>query len=232
MKKYLNFIFQPLITRKFKQKLKQNFHTLTPFEMLVYFVVIRIFWDQEKRFFFEGSLPLLGQMSISERKLLYETILEHKPRQCFEIGTYTGGGSTFFLSSAFSKNKSGELITMENSDHYYNKAKKYYKNNLPVLNSHTKFTFGSTPNEFDKYILEDKKADCVFFDGAEDAQQTLDQYNYFLPYFKNGSIIMFHDWNTEKTRIIRPIILNNHQWKNIKEIEPPTSVGMAVFIMT
>jgi len=229
MNKYLTFFTQPPITRKFKSKLLHNFHTLTPFEMVIYFCCIRPFWSKDRQFFFEGSLGLLGQLYATERKVLYNTILEHKPRQCFEIGTYTGGGSTFFLASAFAQNQSGKLITMENSDHHHNKAKNFYANKLPQLNDHIKFVFGSTPDQFESYIFEDEKVDCVFFDGAEVGQQTVDQYLFFLPYFKSGSIIMFHDWNTEKTRIIRPIVLNNPNWLKIAELEPPDSIGMAIF---
>ncbi len=230
MNKYIKFILQPPITRSFGKKLKQNLHTLTPGEMIIYFLFIRPFWSKDKRFFFEGSLPLLGQMSISERKGLYDTILNEKPRQCFEIGTYTGGGSTYYLASALAKTRSGELITMENSEHYFNKAKNYFSNKLPNLNKVVRFIFGSTPNAFDSYVTTYDKVDCVFFDGAENGEQTLEQYQYFLPYFKKGSVIMFHDWNTEKTKAVRPLVLQDARWGKILELQTPYSaVGFTVF---
>jgi hypothetical protein len=168
MKKYLKFIFQPLISRDFSKKLKHNFHVLTPFEMVVYFIFICPFWSQEKRFFFHGALGLRGQMYWQERKALYDIVAQEKPRQCYEIGTFTGGGSTFFLSSAFSDNEQGMLLTMEISEKLYNKASNYYAKKLPALNKHITFILGETSEEFNQYIPEDKKVDCVFFDGAED----------------------------------------------------------------
>jgi len=229
MKRFLRLILQPPFTREFTHKLKQNFHTLAPLEMLVYAILYAPKWSEEKRFFYVGSLFLEGQMYLLERKALYDIVTEEKPRQCFEIGTFTGGGSTFFLSAAVEKNGAGKLITLESVPKLYNKAKNFYQKKLPGQYKHTTFILGDSPTAFDEYILEDKKVDCVFFDGAEDSKQTLDQYHYFEPYFKRGSVIMFHDWNTEKTAAIRPVIEANHQWKKIIELTPPDSVGFAAF---
>lgn len=168
-------------------------------------------------------------MYISERKALHESIRQYRPRQCFEIGTYTGGGSTFFLSEAFKENTQGSLITMENSEYYYQKALNYYADKLPEQNKYISFVFGENPDDFTSFIPEDKQVDCVFFDGAENGQRTLDQYNYFLPYFKTGSVIMFHDWNTEKTEAVRPVVIGNPIWEKQLELTPPNSVGFTIF---
>ncbi len=230
MKKYLAFLLQPPLTRAFGAKLKHNFHTLTALEMLIYFIAIRPFWSTKKRFFFEGSLGLMGQMYSAERKALYETVTTYKPRQCFEIGTYTGGGSTYFLGSALIANTSGTLFTIENNTHCYNKAINYFAKKLPDINTHIKFIFSDTPHAFDDLVTIYDKVDFVFFDGAEDGAQTLEQYHYFLPYFKKGSLIAFHDWNTEKTALVRSVVTTNPSWKKITELMPPNSVGMTVFI--
>lgn len=229
MKKYLNFILQPPVTRTFFTKLSHNFHTLTPGEMVLYFIFIRPFWDKKRRFFFEGSLGLLGQMYTAERKALYEIITSYRPRQCYEIGTFTGGGSTYFISKAMADNNFGTLITMENDTHYFTKSKNYFSKNLTDQNSHLLFLHDSTPQAFTAHIPTDQKVDCVFFDGAEDAEQTLEQYNYFKPYLKTGSIIMFHDWNTEKSAAVKPCIVTDQAWEQLMVLEPPVSVGFAAF---
>lgn len=226
---YLRFLLQPPITLKFKEKLSQNFHTLTPGEMVLYFLFFRPFWSKERRFFFEGSLGLMGQMYVAERKAIYELMLTHKPRQCFEIGTFTGGGSTFFISAAFSTLNHGTLITMENNNHYYQKAVGYFSKHLPKLNQHIHFIFNDSTSAFDDLISFQTGVDAVFFDGAEDDSQTLSQYHYFEPHFKSGSVIMFHDWETKKTAAIRPIIENDPQWEPLVVLTPPISVGFAAF---
>ena len=106
-------------------------------------------------------------------------------------------------------------------------AKKKYRKFLPELLPYVEFILGDTTRSFEKYI--GKEVDCLFLDGAEDSQQTLDQYNEFSPYFKSGTILMIHDWNTEKTIAIKPVILADTQWEKMIELTQPTSVGFVVF---
>lgn len=213
----------------FRLKLTHNFHELTYPERLVYCLFIRPFWTSQKRFFFEGCKRLPGQMYIAERQALYEAIIQAKPRHCFEIGTYTGGGSTFFITSAFKQLNAGRMITVESNDYYYQKARNFYSNHLAKFSKFVDFVQGFGAKAFDSQLKEAGTVDCVFFDGSEAEQQTLDQYQYFSPYFKTNTVIMFHDWNTNKTKAIKPIILNDTKWKLIKEVKPPQSVGLAIF---
>jgi len=227
--KYLKYLWRQIrITRSFPDKLNHNYHELTIPEKALYLVFIRPFFSPTKRFFFDGSLGLLGQMYIEERRAIYEAIVKYQPKRCFEIGTYTGGGSTFFIASAFAKLGKGQLITMESDEHLYVRATNYYRKNLPKLNSFIKFIHNSKTATFDEYFHQDNYADCVFFDGAEDQKETIEQYHYFLPHFRPGSIIIMHDWNTEKMKQLRPIIVNDHQWQIVKELKPPQSVGLAI----
>jgi len=160
---------------------------------------------------------------------MYNALIEYKPKDCFEIGTFTGGGSTFFIASAFYKNSTGKLITIESDDRLYNKAKNFYANKLKSLNKHTEFIKGDNFSFIEKHIT-DGKVDCFFLDGAEDGNQTLEQYNDFLPYCKTGTIMMLHDWNTEKTIKVKNLILQDSGWKMISELEPPISVGFVIFV--
>lgn len=229
IKKYLRYALDQIkISQLFHQKLGHNFHELTLLEKGLYFCFIRPWWDKRRRFFYEAHFGLPGQMRLAERELLYETILEHCPRFCLEIGTYTGGGSTFFLASAFVKLGRGKLLTLEASPYYFHKAKNYYQKKLPSLAPFVEFIQGDRVEDLAPYIAGYQTIDCVFFDGAENGQQTLDQYNYFLPYFTAGTIIMLHDWNTEKTADIKPVLKNDSQWRIIREIGLPESVGMVV----
>jgi predicted O-methyltransferase YrrM len=232
MKKYLRFLLQTPISRNFLTKLTHNFHTLTPIEMLLYISIIRPFWPKDRRFFFEGSLGLLGQMYTAERKTIFNIVTKHKPASCYEIGTFTGGGSTYFIASALKENGNGTLYTIENDTHYYHKATSYFKESLPTLAAHIDFIFADTPSVFAPILDKAGRADCIFFDGAEDSQQTLDQYQYFSPYYKPGSIIIFHDWNTEKTRLVKDIVREDSHWQQIADLKPPQSVGLAAFVYT
>ena len=168
----------------------------------------------------------------AERKALYEIVREVKPDYCFEIGTYTGGGSTFFISKALKDNGKGKLFTTENDQFLYNKAKnryqKYIKSQYPFI----EFIYSSSPDVFEKYLQGKNKTYMIFLDGAEDGGQTLEQYNFFKPYFKDGMILALHDWNTEKTVKVKPVILQDKHWLTMTELGRPESVGFAIFKYT
>jgi len=230
MKNKIKYIFKQFkFTFKFREKLEHNFHELTWLERLIYFLIIRWQWTKEKRFFFEGHLGLPGQMYIAERQAIYETILSHKPKQCFEIGTYTGGGSTFFIAKAMSHNKEGQLITMEENPYYYRRASNYYQEKLPRLAPFVNFVLGQSAENLLNYVDKEEGVGSIFLDGAENEKQTVDQYNIFSPYFKLNTLLILHDWKTEKTNSIKPLILADSSWELQLEILPPKSVGLAIF---
>lgn len=212
-----------------REKLYTNFGTLTKFEKIVYLLFVRPFQPRKERVFFDGSFFLPGQMYKTERKALYDAVRDQKPDYCFEIGTYTGGGSTFFISKALKDNNEGKLFTVENYEPLYQKAvkryKKFIKGNYPFI----EFILSSTPEVFEKYLKEENKSHMIFLDGAEDGQQTLEQYDFFKPYFKKGTVLALHDWNTEKTIKVKPIILNDKNWKKVVELGKPVSIGFAIF---
>jgi len=226
---HLNYIIkQLLITRHFLTKLGNNFHELTLIEKIIYLLFIRPFWPAKRRFFYEGHFGLPGQMHTAERQALYETILKYRPRFCLEIGTYTGGGSTFFLASAFKELGQGKLLTLEANPYYHKKASSYYGKHLPDLASHLDFILGDDIRAFDSALKEYGTIDCLLLDGAEDARQTLDQYEYFSSFFTAGTILMLHDWNTEKTRLLKPLLLADPKWRTDAELKPPKSVGLII----
>jgi predicted O-methyltransferase YrrM len=164
----------------------------------------------------------------AERNALYRIIRETKPDYCFEIGTYTDGGSTFFISKALKDNNKGRLITMESDEFLHNKAKTRYKKYIKSQYPYIEFVRTSYPFIFEKYLQEKNKKIMISLDGAKDGKQTLEQYNYFLPYFHKGTILIAHDWNTEKTRLLKPLILNSGKWEIKIELRPPLSIGFII----
>ncbi len=208
--------------------LKQNFWALTHFQQILYVLFIRPFQKKDVRIFFDAVLSLPGQMYKAERKALYATVREVKPDYCFEIGTYTGGGSTFFISKALMDNDAGRLFTIENSERLYNKAINFYERSLKTQYPFIKFILSSSPTVFEQYLKENR-SNMIFLDGAEDGKQTLEQYNFFKPYFKKGTILALHDWNTEKTIKVKPVITRNNHWIKLTELQQPESIGFAIF---
>jgi cephalosporin hydroxylase len=217
----------------YRNKLQHNYHELAYYERLRYWLLDRRRVPPDVRFFFEGVRQLPGQMYIADRKALSGTVIKYMPQICYEIGTWIGGGSTFFLASAFAKLGRGKVVTTEVDVHAYQMARSTYETVLPHLLPFVEFHNTAKLDVFMPFIRQNQNTvDCVFLDGADDARQTMEQYEFFRPYFKTGTILMVHDWNTEKMRGIRPVIEGNPKWNLELNISSPDSIGFATYIYT
>lgn len=209
---------------------QHNYHELTDMGRALYMVAVKPKWDERQQFFFEGCRDLPGQMYIADRKALYDAILKHKPRQCFEIGTYLGGGSTYFLASAFRELGAGQVVTLEAEQNHFVLAAGYYARYLPALYPHVKFLLGNDPALFNPHIDAERGVDCLFLDGGSEAEETFQQLAFFQPHLRPGTLLMAHDWDTEKQRMVRPYLENSPDWQLDQYIGEPHSVGFASYI--
>jgi len=171
----------------------------------------------------------IGQLWNADRTCLYETALEAKPKQVFEVGTWLGGGSTFALAKGLQKNGFGELHTSELDAGVHEQAKQNYRREFPELLPFVKFYLGSGLKVFPP-ILAGKTVDILFLDGANDSEESVAEFMMFEPFMHPGSILMAHDWldrndGAVKMHMLRPIVENSKDWKILKVIGPPESVG-------
>ena len=105
----------------------------------------------------------------------------------------------------------------------------YYKTCIPELLPYVEFINGSDPALFRPYLGENG-LECVFFDGAEDGRQTLDQFRFFEAFLRPGSVVIAHDWNTRKMEKLRPSLESTPSWLKTLELKPPVSLGFASFV--
>ena len=192
--------------------------------------IIRLFMPSKFRWFFEGHLQLEGQLWFKERKLIYDTIRAYKPSHCFEIGTWKGGGSTLFIAQALYENKQGKLHTIEINKDFYEEARKNYQIYLEHLTPYVEFYLGDYRKIFSEVLGTIERIDFLFIDGPDHAQETLSQYEFFLPYMKKGSVLMVHDWFADKSRLVKPLIQNVDDWEINAVLKPPQSPGFAFAI--
>lgn len=181
----------------------------------------------DQRWFFEGNRNICGQLWRAERQIIYETVRMIKPQNCFEVGTWRGGGSTFFISSALCHNDYGILHTTEINKSYYAEAKRDYSLYAQELLPYVRFHHGSSTEIYPR-ILTDKKVDLLFLDGLG-PDQTLAEFQLFEPRFGEDATLIAHDWNNEKMNLLRPYIEGSNDWDEIKVIGPPKSVGLAIY---
>ena len=192
--------------------------------------IIRLLIPHKIRWFFEGHPRLQGQLWFKERKLIYDTIRTYRPSRCFEIGTWKGGGSTLFTAQALYENKQGKLHTIEINKDFYDEVRNKYQTYLEHLTPYIEFYLGDYKKIFNEILHSIGRVDMLFLDGPENAQETLNQYELFLPYMKKGCVLMVHDWFTEKSRLVKPLIQNANDWEIRKVLMPPHSPGFALAI--
>jgi predicted O-methyltransferase YrrM len=192
--------------------------------------IVRVLVPRKPRLFFEGHPAMRGQLWYSERKLLYSTIRCYRPEVCFEIGTWKGGGSTLFIAQALYENGGGQLHTIEVDKSFFDEARQDYAFHLPHLDPHVVFHIGDYREEYGKILPAVKQVDFLLLDGAEDAEETMRQYEVFIPYLKGGSLLMAHDWFSEKARLLRPIVEQGKEWEIKSVLAPPRSVGLMLAV--
>jgi predicted O-methyltransferase YrrM len=169
-----------------------------------------------------------GQMNPSERELLYNLVLQEKPDVVCEVGTCRGGGSTYFIAKALQANGKGKLYTCENNKEYYEYARALYAGNpdFAGLEEYVRFHFGDSEYCFHR-IFEggfDGGIDIVFLDGGADSIKMVYDFAMFRPFIPVGKWLIMHDWDNGKTDYIKPILMNEHDWKLIK-----IELGTAIF---
>jgi predicted O-methyltransferase YrrM len=103
---------------------------------------------EEECYYFEGELRLYGQLWVSERKAMTELVQRCKPKLCIEVGTFSGGGSTYFIASALAKLGAEVLASSEVLPEFYRVAQSFYSNCRPDLAAHVEFLLGGDPEIF------------------------------------------------------------------------------------
>jgi len=185
--------------------------------------LLRRLVPEHMRLCFEGHPWLEGQMWFAERRLLGQAIRAYRPISCVEVGTWNGGGSTFFTALALRENGRGMLHTWETDAALYEKARRTYQMRLPELAPYVSFHLGDF-----RETESPPSVDCLMLDGPEDAESTLEQFRFFEPRMRPGSLLLAHDWHTEKARLIRPLVEEGSLFRIVARVDPPVSVGFIV----
>jgi len=149
---------------------------------------------------------------------------------CFEIGTWKGGGSTLFIAQALFENGMGKLYTIEIEERFYNEAVNGYSTYLRQLLPYVEFFLGDFRKVYPEVLRAIGRVDLLFLDGPEDAEETLDQFRFFLPYMQRGCLLIAHDWFSEKCRLLKPLIEESANWELKQVLSPPKSLGCALAI--
>lgn len=169
-----------------------------------------------------------GQLCPEERQTLYKLVTQHKPSVVCEVGTWRGGGSTYFLSLGLAQNGVGKLYSVELDTSFYQQATALYAGELSYLKPFVELHFGNSLEIYPTILSTAKRVDMVFLDGAEDPQQTVKELQMFQPHLSDGAIVAMHDWKTAKCRDVKPMLRDTSTWTPIVEFLH-TTTGFVAF---
>lgn len=172
---------------------------------------------------------LQGQMKPEERKAMYDVVVSRQPKRMLEIGTWKGGGSTYILACA-AHEYGGKLWTIEANPSFQHAAIELFETRMQVLLPHVSFHLGLS-HDVIPGLLEGGDFDFVLFDGAEDAEQTVREYDLLNKHLHIGCHIACHDWNIDKMRLLRSVLANDNTWQTIVEMTD-TDTGFAILRRT
>jgi hypothetical protein len=191
-------------------------------------LLARLLVPPSYRSLYEGHLRLPGQMWFEDRRVLYATVRRLRPKRCYEIGTWLGGGSTLVVARALRDNGFGHIHSIETDDWAYEQSVARYRQHIPELEQFVTLHHGDYRDTFPDLIEQEGGIDFFVLDGAEDGQETLDQFRFFDERSHAGTELFAHDWETEKARLVRPVLEQSDTWEITETAGPPKSVGLAV----
>jgi predicted O-methyltransferase YrrM len=156
-----------------------------------------------------------GQLWLDDRKALWRIVRTLQPALSVETGTWKGGGSTFFISSALYANGGGHLYTVEDNREMVEIAVKNYDTKWSHLTPHLKMFHGDSIEVYGR-VLKGKRLDFVFIDGGNNPIAER-EFELLGPMVRKGGILASHDWfngkqiegiKTHPDWIVREIIGN------------------------
>jgi hypothetical protein len=205
----------------------KNAHELGPHGRRLWRIA-RLLLPQPYRALYEGHPRLPGQMWFEDRRVLYDTVRGLKPRRCFEVGTWLGGGSTLTIGRALRKNGVGRLHSVETDEWAHRRAREAYARHLPELGPFVDLHLGDYREVLAPVLDREGGVDFFVLDGAEDADETIEQFSFFNERSHPGTGLFAHDWRTEKCRLVRPALERSTTWTIERVVGPPKSIGLAV----
>lgn len=167
-----------------------------------------------------------GQMTVEERQLMYQYLVDNDCKYGIESGTWKGGGSTYIIANALIKTQ-GMLHTYEVNREMQHFAINLYNNELAYLKPYIEFyNEEAGPNMIQNH--EKESMDFILLDGHDNSLITLLELasaNYLL---KEGALIFCHDWTgSSKQWLTKPVLEHEHFYKKL--YESSVSTGFAIF---
>ncbi|MGN1154361.1 MAG: class I SAM-dependent methyltransferase [Candidatus Gastranaerophilaceae bacterium] len=144
------------------------------------------------------NIKTYSEMTKSECKFLYDSIMEVKPKKILEVGVSSGASSSLILE-AVKNNSDAKLYSVDLIDNYYKNhtkktgflVKEKFKEHLEKYKLYTNGTIADFIEEIGNGI------DFVFLDSSHGIPGEVLDFITILPYCKEGAVFVIHDINIQ-----------------------------------
>ena len=171
-----------------------------------------------------------GEMSVYERKKLYNYIKVYDPTTVLECGAGKGASTHIMVNAV---NNNSKIYSCDPSRH-------------PDFKSELLFFHNEKSDKLISKLINDKiYPDFIFFDGPEEPEVALNDFIELDKYVEIGTIFSMHDWCTVKRKLdgaistkanlLKPYINSLDTWELLEEtsgeeyIESEESVGICFY---
>lgn len=176
-----------------------------------------------------SALSLEGQLNSTERKYIFESVLELAPKNpvCIEVGTFKGGGSTLQILQALAQSD-GVLFGVEACPRIFEEMKAALQSREPELYQHFFPLCGFSQKVIPALIHEGRlsRVDFAFLDGGNNPREQITEFKLLDPIMPVGSTLMAHDILLRKGKWLRRFLplLDHYETR----ILPISSEGLLV----
>lgn len=180
-----------------------------------------------------------GQLLQVEREFLHEAVLRARPRLVLEVGTWKGGGSTYYIASALGKLRLDghecQFHTCETDPDRHREASSIYAG--PPWNAFVHCHNVPSSDLIASLISQGAIPDWVFFDGPENEDVNHNDFLTLDKHMRSGSHFSAHDWETgpridgltsKKAIKLRPHLEARSDWEILATLAAPISVGLVL----
>ena len=168
-----------------------------------------------------------GQMMPAEREALHEEVLANRPAHVLEVGCWRGGGSTYQIATALKKLGGGKLHTCETDKETIDRAYGAFQQTdlWPLVDFHPLPSHVLIQNLLAKGVIPN----FIFFDGPEDPNVAMQDFQTLDAVVPSGTIFSMHDWLHDlstKQKLLKPYLEGLATWKIYRLLVLPVSVGL------
>lgn len=159
--------------------------------------------------FTKGHDNETGQMSVEERKVLYNIAINKRPKTVVDVGTWRGNGSTYILASAVKRNGNGHVYTIEADASLCYIAGRNIENNRLI--DYVTIVNLDSVKAIEIIIPMVNVIDFLMLDG----NKSFDDFNASYKALSKKAIVACHDWKEAKCDGLRETLSDSKEWKQI-----------------